>query len=753
MLKATAVLGLVALVLAGAAQAAAPASNGALDSVLRQRRGERATVIVFLGAGCPVSNTYVPHLNDLAKKFESQGVKFVGVNSNSQDSAQDVEKHAREYKLGFTVVKDSSQQAADAVGAQRVPTAVVLDAKDTVRYLGRIDDRYSVGGRKDAPERADLTIALEEVLAGKEVAQPRTEVSGCLIGRDTAKSATPITYCNQVARIVQSRCQTCHRADGVAPFTLANYEQVHGWADAMKEVVTERRMPPWHADPKHGKFANDRSLPQSEIDTLVAWVDGGRTKGDERDLPKPVEFASNGWTIGQPDAVLQMAKEFEVPATGVLSYQDFVVETNFTEDRWVERAQVRPGNRRVVHHVGVFLEGNNHGEWLFLYVPGDSPLILEPGTAMKIPAGAKLRFNVHYTPNGKVERDRTEVGLIFAKQPPQREVRHRLFQKKDIKIPPDEANHREEQRFAVGHEVQMISYFPHMHLRGKSWECRAVYPDGREETILKVPGYDFNWQHTYRFAEPLTLPTGTVLHCIAHYDNSKGNRSNPDPSKTVTFGPQSWDEMLVCSLEYIVPVGASSGSTPSKTQPSAAQPAGVAERVANAQVQQFAKLAASHASKALGDSTRTQPNTDKALVLKAGEYAALVIPDERLSADALSSAGKDPAIIGQLWLKGIAPIVDGKQASHDQMHVVSVPFNKDTVQLDVCLLAIRKAADDGLELVVLGKSEELCHVPLKQAAGHKDLPLDAELRAVKDRSGVLAFTVLGNYQAELPVTR
>ena len=736
------IAGLSLFLLASPATAAERPSDP--QAALQPHRGKQATVVVFLSTGCPISNAYLPHLNDMAKKYDAQGVKFVGVNANAQDLAEDVVKHAKEFAIGFPVLKDEKQLIADALGAERVPEVFVLDAKQKVRYQGRIDDRYQIGGRKDTTARADLAVALDEVLAGKEVSQPRTTVSGCPIGRDTAKPQDAITYSNQVARIIQNRCQACHRADGVAPFALSSYDQVKGWAKALKEVVVERRMPPWHADPKHGKFANDRSLPQAEIDTLIAWVDGGRIKGDEKDLPKPVEFAKSGWTIGEPDVVLKMAKEFTVPATGVLGYQDFVVETNFKEDRWVERAQIRPGNKKVVHHVGVFLDGANHGEWLFLYVPGDSPLVLTPGTAMKIPAGAKLRFNVHYTPNGKVEQDRTEVGLIFAKQPPQHEVRHRLFQKNDIKIPAGAANHREEGEFTIGHDMHVISYFPHMHLRGKSWECRAHYPDGRTETILKVPGYDFNWQHTYRFAEPLFLPGGTKLQCIAHYDNSDKNPANPDPRKTVTFGPQSWDEMLVCSLEFVVPMG--QRNTPTTI-------AAKAERIVGPPVEQFARKAADHAAKLSGNKTNSEPDAGRAVAVKLGAHAALLVPDKRLTEAALDKAGKDVTPIGMIWLRGFTPTIAGQKPPREKLQIVNVPGSREQSDIQLCVLGVRRNGDGRIELVVLAKDQELVSVPLQKADSKQSLPLEMEVAEIKDTTAVLAFNLLGKYKADVPVVR
>ncbi len=366
-----------------------------------------------------------------------------------------------------------------------------------------------------------------------------------------------VTYSSQVARILQARCQACHRAEGVAPFALTSYDQARRWAPTMRAVVAARRMPPWHADPRHGKFLNDRSLPQAEIDTLVAWADAGAPEGDPRDVPAPAAFPKS-WSIGQPDRVIEMPKAFEVPAEGVLPYQDFVVDPGFKEDVWVERAEAKPGCR-AVHHILVYalapgrpkydLAGNT--TVVCGTAPGDMPLILQPGQAKRIPAGAKLLFEVHYTPNGKVERDRSSIGLVFAKAAPKQEVRTNILVKMDIRVPAGASSHREEQTFSFPKPVRILSLMPHMHVRGKAWEYRLIHPDGRAETLLSVPRYDFNWQSVYRFAVPPRIERGAKLQCIAWWDNSPGNPVNPDPKKEITWGLQTWDEMMNGWADYV----------------------------------------------------------------------------------------------------------------------------------------------------------------------------------------------------------
>jgi hypothetical protein len=323
-------------------------------------------------------------------------------------------------------------------------------------------------------------------------------------------------------------------------------------------------MPPWHADPRHGKFANDRSLSKQDREMLLAWLDNGKPRGDDKDLPAPRTFPE-GWTIGKPDAVFTMPKAFEVPAEtprGGVAYRYFTVQTDFTEDRWIERAEAKPDALPVVHHIVVFIVGpgevfnpDGPGNVLCGTAPGDMPLILPPGYAKKVPAGGRLVFQMHYTPNGKAYKDQSSVGLIFAKEPP----RHRVLTKpvhninfitRQEKVPAGADNHRIEAEYTFRQDAHLLSFMPHMHLRGKDFLYEAVYPDGTKEILLSVPRYNFGWQSVYRCAEPVALPKGTKLHCVAHFDNSAKNPNNPDPEKTVYWGDQTWEEMMIGWIDY-----------------------------------------------------------------------------------------------------------------------------------------------------------------------------------------------------------
>jgi peroxiredoxin len=539
---------------------------------LKGLKDSKAVVVVFLGTECPVNNAYAPRLAELHKELAPQGVAFLAVNANCQDTAARIAAHARRFALPFPVLKDTANVVADRFGARRTPEAFVLSPDGTVLYQGRIDDQFGVGFNRKAPTRRDLAAAVEEVLAGKPVSVPATDAAGCLIARAVKpKEGGAVTYSKQVSRIFQARCQECHRPGQIGPMPLLTYEDGLAWSGMIQEVVSEGRMPPWHADPRHGSFSNDRRLTKQERADLLAWIEGGCPKGDVSELPPPRTFAE-GWRIGKPDLVVDMGETFTVPAEaeGGLKYQYFTVPTRFREDRWVQAAEARPGNRAVVHHIIVYVvapgQGRGRGRGqrgpdgigeglLVAHAPGDLPAILPAGTAKRIPKGSLLIFQMHYTPNGREQDDRSSLGLIFAKEPPRFEAKSRSIAQRRLDIPPRAANHEVRAAGTFERDVELISLMPHMHLRGKDFTYRVVFPDGKAETLLSVPHYDFGWQSNYRLTKPLHLPKGTRIECTAHFDNSAENPNNPDPNRLVRWGDQTWEEMMIGFVDYRLPVG------------------------------------------------------------------------------------------------------------------------------------------------------------------------------------------------------
>jgi hypothetical protein len=373
--------------------------------------------------------------------------------------------------------------------------------------------------------------------------------------RPTLAGDSPVTWCRDVAPIVQRHCQVCHRAGQVGPFSLNSFAAVSARAELIGEVITAGRMPPWSADPAHGRFSNDPSLTPAEMKTLLDWIAAECPEGDPAELPPPAVFPE-GWLIGNPDMVVSMPVEFPVPAAGVVEYQSFVVDPGFNEDRWVTAAEIRPGNRKVVHHCNVFLQppGASEEVWeqgslgsycLAAMAQGTPPMTLPDGMAKRIPAGWKLVFVMHYTPIGMEQTDRSSIGLRFTPAAAVRkEVATKLMAEPCLNIPPGDANYRVEQTWRLNDDVLLLAFFPHMHLRGKSFRYEATYPDGSTEILLDVPRFDFAWQMRYALSVPKQLPAGSLIRCTAIYDNSKENAANPDPSKWVNTGTQSWEEMF-----------------------------------------------------------------------------------------------------------------------------------------------------------------------------------------------------------------
>jgi peroxiredoxin len=523
---------------------------------LSQFKDRKALVIIFLGTECPISNAYVPRLAELHAEYAPRGVQFLAINSNEQDSAERVAEHARKCAIPFPVLKDAAARVAGDFEAVRLSEAFVLDAGDKVRYRGRIDDQFGINYRRPKPSRRDLAEALDAVLAGKEVEQPTTPIAGCRISRAVKpKAAGTVIFSKQVSRILQKNCQECHRPGQIGPMALSTYEDARDWSETIREVVQDGRMPPWYADPRYGKFDNDRRLPADERDQLLAWIDQGCPRGDDKELPPPRQFTP-GWGISKPDVVVSMNEDFDVPAAAPrqgIDYQHFTVDPHFTEDRWVVAAEAKPGAPQVVHHVIVFIlapgqkfnPDDPRSVVLCGSAPGDTALRLPAGTAKRILAGSKLVFQLHYTPNGKPAKDRSSVGLVFSPGPPEREARTIPVLNAFFNIPAGAANYKVESRFKLKEDALVLGFMPHMHLRGKDFRYEAIYADGKTEMLLSVPAFNFSWQSGYRLATPLRVPKGTVIHCTAHFDNSAGNLNNPDPTVDVHWGDQTWEEMMI----------------------------------------------------------------------------------------------------------------------------------------------------------------------------------------------------------------
>lgn len=536
--------------------------------------GVPVTVVCFLGTECPLVQLYSQRLSEMASEYSAQNVRFVGVNSNRQDTHEDIQNYLKQQSLSFPLLRDEGNVVADQFGATRTPEVFVLDQQLVVRYRGRIDDQYSPGVTRAAATRDDVKLAVDELLAGQPVSVPETAAVGCMIGKvrrpvgNSPTSVTSVTYCNQVSRVLQKHCVECHRQDEIGPFAMDSYENVAGWADTMLETIEDGRMPPWHADTQHGKFSNERVMPENERQILRDWVAAGMPEGDKSELPPPTTFAT-GWQLPQkPDLILPMRdRAYKVPAEGTVEYQYFVVDPGFTEDKWVTAAQIIPGSRAVVHHAIAFIRPPDGSRfrgvgWLTAYVPGQRLNAMPPGHARKVPAGSRLVFQMHYTTNGSPQEDLTQIGMVFGKA---EDITHEVITvigiDQEFEIPPHAADHE-----VKGHvswfpkNGSLLAIMPHMHFRGKRFQL-SVEQNGQSTILLNVPRYDFNWQHAYELAEPLPLAEIDSLNFTAAFDNSTDNPFNPDPSQWVNWGDQTWEEMAVAFVEVAEPLSPT-GSQP-----------------------------------------------------------------------------------------------------------------------------------------------------------------------------------------------
>lgn len=540
--------------------------------------GSKAVVVVFLGTECPIANGYAPLLSELAGRWKTRGVSLVGVNSNPDETPAAVSAQAKAYHLTFPVLKDPQQKLADALGARVTPEAFLLDSAGKVVYHGRIDDSYASRARKNAEAKSpDLERAVDAFLAGTPVAVSETRAIGCAIVRRTAAAPKTgaVTYYRDVAPVLQKRCQACHRPGQVAPFSLLTYKDARNWAAEIKEFTANRQMPPWLAEPGHGEFTDVRRLDDQEIRTLAQWVDGGAPAGDPKQAP-PARQWEDQWALGKPDLVLKVPEPYTVPASGGDEFHVFVLPTGLTEDKQVVAVDFRPGNPRVVHHLVTFVDPSGkarkldeadpgpgyssgfggikvpeaviHGVW----APGNLPRFLPEGVGRPLPKGADIAIQVHYHKTGKPERDQSEVALYFAKKPVTKRAVTAIVGPLSIDIPAGAASHEQTVQMTLPLPVHVLNIMPHMHLLGKSMTVTALLPDGTTKPMVRINAWDYRWQDSYRYKEPLALPARTKIEIRAVWDNSPGNPLNPNnPPRRVTFGEQTTDEMAFAIMEIV----------------------------------------------------------------------------------------------------------------------------------------------------------------------------------------------------------
>ncbi len=541
---------------------------GSRSSLSKLTRDARAVVIAVTSSSCPVSGRYGPTLAALEKEYASRGVRFVWINPVATDSKTAVRQWIRDQGVQGPYVRDERGEIAKALGMRSTAEVFVLDAARTVQFRGAVDDQYGLGYSKAAPNQRYLVSALESVLAGNGVETACTRVPGCALESAAPVAVSqPVTYHNRISRILQQSCVPCHREGGIAPFALTTPAEVAAHAGMVRKQVTQGVMPPWFAaPPTHGPspWLNDRSLPAADKADLLAWMERGRPEGKAAHAPKVRTYPSD-WQLGEPDAIVRLPEPVDVAASGVMPYVNIEVPTDFDSDRWVQGWEIRPSARDVVHHVLVYvlppgkdgkpqknrrIDGTSN--YLAAYAPGYQAVSYPEGWAKFIPAGSTLHFQLHYTPKGKATRDQSALGLKFSKTPPKHEVRVSAIAGA-IDIPPGDPDFKVEGQLPVPESARLMSFMPHMHVRGKAYRYELELPGSAPKTLLDVPRYDFNWQLLYRLSEHIDLPAGSVLKGTARYDNSAGNPANPDPTRRVQWGEQTDEEMMLGYIEYYLP--------------------------------------------------------------------------------------------------------------------------------------------------------------------------------------------------------
>ena len=527
----------------------------------------KGVVIAMTSATCPVSKRYAPSLATLEKELRAQNVALLLVNPYASDKREDIAAQLSAAGIAAPYAHDPALAAA--LGARTTTEVFLLDATRTLLYRGALDDQYGANYNLDAPRVSYLRDAVAAMLAGQRPQIAATEAPGCELDLPAAARGTDgknVTYHRDVARILQQNCVQCHREQGIAPFPLDDLAEVKDRAKTIKRVISESTMPPWFAAPlKSGNpWANDCSLGARDRADLLAWLGSAdRPLGDAHDAPARLAFADE-WNIGKPDYIVQLPQPVAIKADGFMPYQFITAQTTLTEDKWVQAYEILPSDRSVVHHVIVNVHTKGAGKlrdreegiggYWAAYVPGNGSQTYPQGFARKLPAGSTVSFQIHYTPSGKAVQERMRMGLVFAKEPPRFAVETLAVPKRDLNIPPGEANHVETIERVVPFDIHAMAYVAHAHVRGKAFKFELVNADGSAETLLDIPRYDFNWQIRYDYAQPRTIPRGSKLRITAIYDNSPANKANPDPSKTVRWGQQTYEEMMIGYIEHFVPL-------------------------------------------------------------------------------------------------------------------------------------------------------------------------------------------------------
>ena len=526
----------------------------------------KAIVLISYGVGCPISRSLVPHIKALKAAYADKGVEVLLLDSNLQDSHEAVRKETAEFALDLPVLMDVNQLVGEQLGVTRTGEFFVIDPKTwKVTYRGPLDDRLSYGTQKASATHSWTADAIDATLAGRPAMAASMMSPGCLVDfPERAKRAqhTKISYAKDVAPILEEKCVTCHQPGSIGPFAMTSYEMVKGFSPMMREAIRTDRMPPWNVDPHVGKFKDDKSLTKAEIKTLIHWIEAGSPRGDGPDPLAQKKRTMAEWPLGKPDLVLEIPS-YKIPASGVVDYQRPAVANPLTEGKWIKASTYKIGSRQGVHHYlsgyikempkpGTQANETRWGAGVGGYAVGSESTLWPKNVGTYLPPGGGVAFQAHYTPFGKEEVEKSQIGLYFYKdnELPDLMMRSTVVVDNTIVIPAGEGRHKETAYVNFPKEALLYSAFPHAHYRGYASDLWLETPDGAKTRLLAMPRYDFNWQREYTFAEPIKIPAGSRLIANYWYDNSKRNPANPDPSKKIVWGDQSFEEMFYTAVRF-----------------------------------------------------------------------------------------------------------------------------------------------------------------------------------------------------------
>lgn len=528
---------------------------------LYYHKDKAAIVIMIQGNGCPIVRNALTDYKALRDSYANDNVHFLMLNSNLQDQRASILAEAQRFAIDLPILHDETQLVGEALGLVRTAEVLVIDPSTwTIAYRGPINDRQVYERQKNQAANHYVADAIASVLAGEQVAVPKRDTLGCLINfAQSNADHSQISYADTIAPILLEKCVVCHTEGGLGPWAMSSYAMVRGFAPMMREVIRTKRMPPWHADPHIGKWRNDKSLSVEQTQALVHWIEAGAPRGNGADPLENMAVAQVEWPLGEPHLIVDIPA-YTIPASGVVEYKFPRVANPLQQGVWVKAATVIPGNREVVHHIlaGSIDAGSGQAErdsgvfdnYLIGYAPGSESNLFPDDTGVYIAPGGEFAFQLHYTPIGREIVDASRIGLYFHSSPPSNFYRQSVVIDPTIEIPPNSPRHAERAYFTFDQPALLHDLIPHAHYRGVASQFELQDAAGQRTVLLSVPNYDFNWQRTYTFAEPVAIAPGSKLIHTTWYDNSAANPGNPNPERAVPWGLQSWDEMLYGAFSY-----------------------------------------------------------------------------------------------------------------------------------------------------------------------------------------------------------